>query len=614
MNVTNSNNYTLVFTDIEGSTQLARELGGSYADLLNKHNQIIITNVEENNGRVVDRTGDGFFIIFNDPYQAIEAVLKIQSDFHHESWSSDQEVRIRIAMHHGQIYTTGEVFTGIEIHKVSRLCDICHGGQILLTENLISKLKNQLPSGISVKLMGAYKLKDFNESIDIYQLESKDLITSFPETIGEPILPVLAIVPFTNENNDPEQDFFTDGITEDLIITFGRIEGIRVIARSSVFAFKERNISPVEIGKQLSATTILDGNIRSAGDKIRINVELVDVHTGTNLWSRRFEKHKKEVLAIQDDIAKNVSKTLKIEIKDIPNTSQQEIQTDNIAAYEYYLRGRRYYYQFSLQGIKYALEMFQKAIDIDFRYALAYCGLADCYSYQYMYEAASDENLEMAEITSRTAVKLSPKLAEAYVSRGLVLSLNKNYKDSEIAFKKAVELGPTLFEAYYQYGRMSFVAGNLEMAARLFLNAHSVRTEDYQTLLLAGQYFEDLGDIVKSIESRQRGVTIAENQLKINPGDTRALYLGANGLIGLGEKEKGLKWLQRALTLEPDDAMLLYNAGCIYAMCDLPEEALNCLEKSAKSGLTQKDWYLHDSNLDSIRNLDRFKKILNGMD
>jgi TolB-like protein/Flp pilus assembly protein TadD len=516
-------------------------------------------------------------------------------------------------MHYGQIYTTGDVFTGIEIHRVSRLCDICHGGQTLITENLISELKNELFPDLAVKSMGPFQLKDFNESIDIYQMDVKGLITSFPETIGEPISPVLAIMPFTNENNDPDQEYFSDGITEDLIITFGRIEGIRVIARSSVFAFKGKGTSPVNIGKQLSATTVLDGNIRSTGDKIMINVELVEVSTGTNLWSSRYEKKKKDVLVIQDDIARTVSKTLNIEIKAKPIATQQDVQTDKIEAYEYYLRGRRYYFQFSLQGIKYAIEMFQKAIDIDFRYALAYCGLADCYSYQYMYEAASDDNLEMAEITSRTAVKLSPKLAEAYVSRGLVQSLDKNYKESEETFKKAIELGPTLFEAYYQYGRMSFASGNLEQAARLFLNAHSVRTEDYQCLLLAGQYLEDLGDIVKSIEVRQHGVSKAENQLKINPGDTRALYLGANGLIAIGEKEKGLKWLQRALTLEPDDAMLLYNAGCIYAMCGLSDEALNCLDKSAKSGLTQKDWYLHDSNLDSIRELDRFKKILDGM-
>ena len=185
-----------------------------------------------------------------------------------------------------------------------------------------------------------------------------------------------------------------------------------------------------------------------------------------------------------------------------------------------------------------------------------------------------------------------------------------NYEEAEKAFKRAVELGPTLFEAYYQYGRMSLVAGKIDQAARLMISANSVRKEDYQSLFMAGQCYEDLGDLVKSIEIRQRGVMIAENQLKINPGDTRALYMGANGLIGLGETEDGLKWLQRALTLDPDDAMLLYNAGCIYAMCGMAEEALNCLEKSANSGLTQKDWYIHDSNLDSLRDLNRFKEII----
>jgi tetratricopeptide (TPR) repeat protein len=160
---------------------------------------------------------------------------------------------------------------------------------------------------------------------------------------------------------------------------------------------------------------------------------------------------------------------------------------------------------------------------------------------------------------------------------------------------------------------MSLVAGKIDQAARLMISANSVRKEDYQSLCLAGQYYEDLGDFVKSIEIRQRGVMIAENHLKINPGDTRALYMGANSLIALGEREKGLDWLNRALTLDPDDAMLLYNAGCIYSMCDMPEEALNCLEKSANSGLTQKDWYIHDSDLDPLREMERFKNLLDKM-
>lgn len=613
MDISDSMTCTLFYTDIEGSTQIAKSLGQKYATVLETHNKIIKSGVEKFSGKIVDRTGDGFFIIFDDPLMAVKAAAKIQFEFQEISWSFNVSLKVRIALHYGQIYPVGDLFTGLEIHRVSRICDACHGGQILISGQMIEKLPDQIPGHLSIMQLGTFRLRDFDEPVELNQLIVQGLLSRFPDPRTETEMPVLAIIPIHNQGQDPDQDYFSDGITEDLIISFGRIQGMRVISRSSVFPFKGKSGNPIEIGQQLNASAVLDGNVRFFDDNIRINIELVEVDSGINLWSNSYERPKKEVLAIQDDIAFHVSKALNIEIGDRFSGHLQTAHTSKIEAYEYYLQGRRYYDQYSLKSIKYAIEMFQKAIDIDYRYALAYCGLADCYSYLFMYHEATDDNIEMAEMTSRTAVKLGPSLAEAFVSRGMVLSLSKNYEESEKAFKRAVELGPTLFEAYYQYGRMSLITGKIDQAARLMISANSVRKEDYQSLFLAGQYYEDLGDPIKSIEIRQRGVMIAENHLKINPGDTRALYMGANGLIALEEIEKGLNWLNRALTLDPDDAMLLYNAGCIYAMCNMSEEALNCLEKSANSGLTQKEWYIHDSNLDSIRQLDRFKDILDKM-
>jgi adenylate cyclase len=613
METAKATTFTLFYTDIEGSTKIAKNLGRDYAVLLDKHNQIIISNVEKFKGRIIDRTGDGFFIIFKKPLPAFKAAAKIQMDFQDISWSFSVPLKVRIAIHYGQIYPVGTLFTGLEIHRVSRICNASHGGQVLVSGQVLEKVDETLPDHLSIKELGNYRLRDFDEPVELNQLVISGLSSQFPEPNIESEVPVIAVAPIVNSSNDPDMDYLSDGITEDLIINIGRIGGVRVISRSSVFSFKGKEMIPIEIGKQLGASAILNGNLHIADEQITLNIELIEVRTSINLWSNRYESQKKEILAIQDDITKNVVKAFDINIKERSDLHLQTAHTDKIEAYEYYLQGRRFYDQYSLKSIKYAIDMFQKAIDIDFRYALAYCGLADCYAYLYMYHEASEDNMELAEMTSRTAVKLGPGLAEAFVSRGVVLSVSKNYKESEEAFKRAVELGPTLFEAYYQYGRMSLVSGKIDQAARLMISANSVRKEDYQSLFLAGQYYEDLGDLVKSIEIRQRGVMIAKKHLKINPGDTRALYMGANGLMGLGDEEDALKWLQRALTLDPDDAMLLYNAGCIYAMCDMSEEALNCLEKSANSGLTQKDWYIHDSNLDSIRHLDRFREILSKM-
>ena len=610
MEISNTASFTLFYTDIEGSTHIAKSLGRDYAVLLDKHNEIISTGVMKFGGRIIDRTGDGFFIIFENPVSALKAAANVQLGFQNISWSFSVDLKVRIALHFGQIYPVGDLYTGLEIHRVSRICNACHGGQILISGQLIEKLDETLPENLSINGLGNYRLRDFDEPIELHQLIVTGLPSNFPKPNTDTEIPIVGVLPIRNLSNDPDLDYFSDGITEDLIISIGRIRGIRVLSRATAFSFKGININPVEIGKQLGASVVLDGSMRFLDEQVTINIELVKVDNGISLWSNKYERQKKEILEIQDDIATNVIDVLGVKVEKKTSSSPHP---SKIEAYEFYLQGRRYYDMYSLKSITYAIEMFQKAIDIDYKYALAYCGLADCYSYLYMYHEATEDNLQMAQMTSRNAVKLNPNLAEAYVSRGMVLSISKKYDESEEAFKKAVELGPTLFEAYYQYGRMSLVTGKIDQAARLMISANSVRKEDYQSLCLAGQYYEDLGDLVKSIEIRQRGVMIAEKHLKINPGDTRALYMGANSLIGLGEKEKGLDWLHRALTLDPEDAMLLYNAGCIYAMCDMPEEAMNCLEKSANSGLTQKAWYLHDSNLDSLRELDRFKNILDKM-
>ncbi len=286
----------------------------------------------------------------------------------------------------------------------------------------------------------------------------------------------------------------------------------------------------------------------------------------------------------------------------------------SMEAYEYYLRGRRFYYQFSEKDIQFAIRMYKKAIECDSQYALAYGGLSECYSYLYMYSKTDKRNLLQANQSSKVAIKLDPLLAEAWTSRGVALSLKNKYKKAEKAFEKAIEIDPMLFETCYQYARMSFAQGNYEKAASLYNRASEIRPDDYQPPLLSAQSYEEMGQMEKANELRKKGIEIAEENLKFNPGDTRALSLAANGLAAIGENEKAMNFLQRALILEPDDPMLLYNAGCIYAIIGSENDALNCLEKSADTGLTQKDWYIHDGNLASIRESIRFKKMLERME
>ncbi len=604
---------SIFFSDIEGSTRLAQQLGESYALVLERHRIMIRMAFNKFNGREVDTSGDGFFIVFDSPEQALAAAVLIQTAFYSRPWAKKINLKVRIGLHYGQTLVTETSYTGLEVHRASRICSAGHGGQILVSKKMKDRLRNKLPEGLNFKRLGKFQLKDFDHPEEIFQVVIPGLPTEFPPLRIGLSRPNVAVLPFTNLSDDPEQDYYCDGISEEIILALDNIVGIGVVPRSSSFALKGVEADVRKKGRQLGATVVLEGTVRKLDNQLRVTVELVDVETGMNIWSDRYDRSVEDVFELQDEIAINIARAL--EVKFIPQSEHgiQQRQTHNIEAYDFYLKGRRYYYQFSKSSVKMALQMFKKAIEIDDEYALAYCGLSDCYAYLYMYDENSEENLRETNLASLQAIELSPLLAEAYTSRGVAQTLKSQYKKAEAAFEKAIELNPSLFDAWYHYARASFSQGKLDKAARLFDEASRHRPNDYQAVLLAAKAYEKLGIHLLAKKARLRGLVIVEKHLELDAGDTRALYLGANCLVALGQTDKAMEWLHRALTLEPEDPIILYNAGCIYAMLNMKNEALNCLEKSLKAGMTHRSWYENDSDLDSLRELPRFKALLKKM-
>ncbi|MCZ6673011.1 MAG: tetratricopeptide repeat protein [Verrucomicrobia bacterium] len=288
----------------------------------------------------------------------------------------------------------------------------------------------------------------------------------------------------------------------------------------------------------------------------------------------------------------------------------EEVPTTDIEAYDYYLRGRKFFYEARRRSLDFARQMFTRATEIDPSYALAYAGIADCYSWLYLYWESTEENLRGAEKASRKALGLDPNLAEAHVAHGHALSLSKRYKEAEGEFETAIRLNPRLFEAYYLYARCSFAQGNLKEAAKLFEEASKVRPEDYQTPFLLGTVYNGLARQDDARIVQRRGLDIAERHLQLNPDDARALYLSAGALIELGEQERGLERAQQALKIDPEEEAILYNVACIYSLSGRIEEAIDFLEKALKVGFAHKEWIENDSDLDPLRGNPRFQALL----
>jgi adenylate cyclase len=420
----------------------------------------------------------------------------------------------------------------------------------------------------------------------------------------------IAVLAFTDMSPAKDQEYFCDGIVEEIISNLSRIRGLRVSSRTSSYAFKSKSEDVRSIGKKLGVATVLEGSVRKAGDQIRITAQLIGTNDGSHLWSDHYDRELKDIFAIQDEIARSIAATLKIALTPGESSAIGRAPTKDLEAYDYYLRGREYFYQYKRKGIEFALKMFTRAIEIDPAFVRAYAGIADCCSFLYMYAGSHDTHREQADAMSRKALQLEPESAEAHASRGVAYSLRKDYDAAEEEFEEAVNLDPMSFEAYYFYARTAFAKGDRAKAVRMYEKAIEVNPQDYQSPLLVAQGYEDLGSEEKARESRQRGIKIAESRLRLNPDDSRALYMGANGLVALGEYEQGLEWARQAIAIDPDEPLVLYNVACIQSLARKYEEALDSLEKAVKNGLNQKGWLEHDSNIDPLRTSPRFKKLI----
>jgi serine/threonine protein kinase/Flp pilus assembly protein TadD len=425
----------------------------------------------------------------------------------------------------------------------------------------------------------------------------------------------IAVLPFRNMSPDKEQDYFCEGIAEELINRLGKFQNLRVASRTSAFQFKDADSDIREIGERLNVGTVLEGSVRKAANQLRISAQLVNVADGYRLWSDSFDRELKDVFAIQDEIAQSIVDALHVTLS--PSEAKQVVQKAtkvDVQAYDFYLKGRKFFYQFRQQGFEFARQMFARAIVIDPSYSRPYAGVADCCSFLYMYFDSSEDNLQEADAASLKAVEIDPGSAEAHASRGLAVSLSQRFDEAKVEFETALRLDPNNYEAHYLYARSLFAQGNLEEAAKRFEKACDVNPEDYNAPQLLAVAYAGLGREEDSTEAFKRSLVVIDRHLELNPDDARALYLGAGSLCHLGEREKALKWAEKATTIDPDNPSVLYNVACVYSQLGELEKGIDCLERSITTGMGQKEWIENDPDLDPLRDNERFRALLSRLD
>jgi adenylate cyclase len=436
---------------------------------------------------------------------------------------------------------------------------------------------------------------------------SAALSLSSPPT---PEVSSIAVLPFADMSPERDQDYFCEGLAEELINALTRIDGLRVSSRTATFQFRDPGADIRAVGQQLGVETLLEGSVRKAGDQLRITVQLIEVSSGFHRWSRRFETTLSDVFAIQDEIARSVVTSLRGNVLTGREKQALERPHTGAGAYEFFLRGRQHLPRLTQPDLEKSAEMFERAIEQDARYGPAYAGLAMVHGTLYEWFGAKEDDLLRAERASEKALQFTPGIADAHVARGFALSLAHRYDEAVVEFEQAIRINPNFFDAYYYFARSCFAHGDIARSAELFCLAAKTRHEDFQSSILLGQSLRMLGRREEAAEAEREGIQRAESALVLNPLDGRALSLGSGALYDHGQKTRALEWSKRSLELNPDDVGTLVNAACLRAKAGLKEEALDFLERVFAKGWGKRDWIEHDPDYDTLRDDPRFKKLL----
>ena len=527
-----------------------------------------------------------------------EALTQAGSVLGSAGYMAPEQVRGQTADHRADIFAFGAILYEMLVHRRA-----FQGGSMIET---LAAVLRESPSGLDEatgKLaVGVSRLiarclekepaRRFQSAQDLaFGLES---LSEAKMRVGSDLAPSIAVLPFADMSETRDQQYFCEGLAEELINALAHVDGLHVASRTASFQFPDAS-SVATVGARLHVQSLLEGSVRKAGDRLRVTVQLVNVADGYRLWSERFDRQLEDVFAVQDEIAANVAHALRVVLE-----PPRRPPTQDVEAYDYYLRGRRCFYESRRPSLETAKQMFSRAIELDPGYARAWAGLADCHSWLYMWFGGSRADLLGADRASARALELGPELAEAHAARGLAFSLDRRHDDAEREFLEAERRDPRLFEAHYFHARACLTEGKLVEAAARFETASQVRPEDFQAPSLLALAYGGLGRLVEQREANRRCVAAVERHLELYPEDPRALYLGGNSLVQLGEVERGLAWGRRALAVDPGESSIIYNVACLNAVAGQTDEALALLARSVNLGIS-KEWLDHDPDWNGLR-------------
>ena len=426
---------------------------------------------------------------------------------------------------------------------------------------------------------------------------------------GAPAKKSVAVLYFENQSGAKEDEYLRDGITEDVITELSKIRGLNTFSRPTVLAFRDKQVTPAQIGQQLGAAYVLTGTLRRAGARLRISAQLVDTRTDFPLWSERFDREMKDVFEVQDEMARKIAEALRVTLSPQELEALADKPTDNLQAYDLYLRGKRYARRLTRQDVEFALQMFENAVTLDPSFALAYAACANACAMYYSLFSRDQVWIERAREASGRAVALRWDLPETHLSQAWVLYAAGLYDEAVRMVKKAIERKHDCDGAYYLFCRALFAAGRYQEVLDLTEAAIESSGEDYNVYVPIRNSLGAMGKEQAKMNMTERFGVALENHLKHVPEDARARILLGGMYADLGREGDALRELNLAVTLRANEASILYNAACVYCLLKKKTEALDALRKAWEAGSKDAVWTRHDPDLAILHGDPEFERL-----
>ena len=571
----------IMFTDMVGYTALMQENEDKAKSNRDRHRQVLEKSTADHHGLILQYYGDGTLSVFGSAIEAVECAVEIQLELQQKPL-----IPLRIGLHVGDIVYADDGVYGDAVNIASRIETLSISGGILISGKVYDEIKNhpELPA----KSMGEYELKNVKRPIHVFAISKDGLAVPAPNDLkskAKTSIKSIAVLPFVNMSADPENEYFSDGITEELLNALTKVDGLRVTSRTSSFAFKGKNEDVRQIGTQLNVSSVLEGSVRKAGNKVRITAQLVNAVDGYHIWSEVYDRKLEDIFEVQDEISRKIANTLREKLTGSEAKEQiVKSPTKNLDAYNKYLKGRFYYNKWSPLDAKKAIEYFEEAITIEKNFALPYSGLSASYCLLgSMGQLPSDMAFPKAKKAAIKSLELDENLAESHASLAWIQFFYElDWKGAEKSYKNAIALNPDSAEAHQAYGVSLLVKekheeaiAELELAIKLDPLSLPINFSFSFVLYCSARFEDALNQYNKTLE--------------IYPAFRSALEGKGYIYSRMGEHDKSIKIFKQIYEQTDDPLKGVSGLGYAYAKAGKVEEAKKCLQKLKMREQKEKD-------------------------